>query len=81
MSCNTVTFLEFNSYYPELPYFIEEVLDEAVQCDIWAIDKLDPRLFPVLTLLSCLKPMDDALVSLSRLDNITFCTLGTQMKN
>ena len=68
VSCNTVTFQELHSYYPELPFFIEEVIEQAVQCDITAIDKLDPRLFPVLTILSCLKPMDDAVVNLGRWD-------------
>ena len=66
ISCNSITFQEFSSYYPELLPFIELVLDEASQCDIGAIDQLDPRLFPVMTLLSCLKPMDNTDVSVDR---------------
>ena len=66
VSCNTVTYQEFSSYYPELPPFVQQVLTESSQCDIGAIDQLDPRLFPVLTLLSCLKPMDSIDASLNR---------------
>ena len=61
-----MTFQEFSSYYPELPPFLQQVLSEASQCDIGAIDQLDPRLFPILTLLSCLKPMDNFDASLNR---------------
>ncbi|KAL5009098.1 hypothetical protein ScPMuIL_014679 [Solemya velum] len=48
---NTVTLQEFSSYYPELTPLILKILDEALVTDLYAIDKLHPSLFPVLTLL------------------------------
>lgn len=56
--CNSVTFQEFSSYYPELPPFMLNVLEEASKRDMRDISQIHPSLFPVLTLLSCLKPMD-----------------------
>ncbi|XP_053378455.1 thyroid adenoma-associated protein homolog [Mercenaria mercenaria] len=56
--CNSVTFQEFSSYYPDLPPFMLKILDEASEGDVMDISQIHAGLFPVLTLLSCLKPMD-----------------------
>ncbi|XP_033735737.1 thyroid adenoma-associated protein homolog isoform X2 [Pecten maximus] len=55
-ACNTLSFQEFASHYPELPPFMLRELDKALLTDISAVDKLHPSLFPVLTLLSHLGP-------------------------
>ncbi|XP_060555360.1 tRNA (32-2'-O)-methyltransferase regulator THADA-like [Ruditapes philippinarum] len=56
--CNSVTFKEFSSYYPDLPAFMLKILDEASKGDIMDISQIHAGLFPVLTILSCLKPME-----------------------
>ncbi|KAH3847912.1 hypothetical protein DPMN_090247 [Dreissena polymorpha] len=56
--CNSVTYKEFSAYYPELPPFLLEVLKEASERDLQNICTIHPCLFPVLTLLSSLNPMD-----------------------
>lgn len=58
MVCNSVTFLELSSFYPELPPFMLKILTEAANGDICNISQIHPGLFPVLTLLSFLKPME-----------------------
>lgn len=55
-ACNTLSFQEFASHYPELPPFMLSQLDKALRTDINSVDKLHPSLFPVLTLLSHLGP-------------------------
>lgn len=55
---NSVTYQEFTSYYPELPPFMLEILTEASEGDLQDISQIHSGLFPVLSLLSCLKPMD-----------------------
>ncbi|XP_052768692.1 thyroid adenoma-associated protein homolog isoform X2 [Mya arenaria] len=54
--CNSLTFQELCSYYPELPPFLLSVLLEASHRDVRDICQLHPGLFPVLTLLACLNP-------------------------
>ena len=58
MTYNTLTMQELSSHYPELPPFLLDQLDSALQCDINAIDQLHPALFPVLTLLANLGSSD-----------------------
>ncbi|KAL4237396.1 hypothetical protein ACF0H5_002114 [Mactra antiquata] len=58
MLCNSVSYQELLSYYPELPPFLCGILKESSTVDIKDISHIHPGLFPTLTILSCLKPMD-----------------------
>ena len=64
--CNSVTFKELASYYPELPPFLLSLLKEASQREISNICEIHPSLFPVLTLLACLKPTDTTDLEIQR---------------
>ncbi|KAJ8308353.1 hypothetical protein KUTeg_013227 [Tegillarca granosa] len=55
---NSISLQEFSAHYPELCPFMLHHLDEALQEDMSRIDQLNPSLFPILTLLANLGPVE-----------------------